>query len=187
MFKRWVYLSPYSGRRSQKKSDKMPRPRLSPVPLTQARTKKREFFFQQLYEQFIQCKSISPLASAGSFNCAIHHFLTLCWNQMTCGGWHELLMCDTEGTLSAPCTYKQIFKAYKRSGKAYWLWVLRWRHFLFFKSELSNATHVYLPGVGEAGPACLPAQPLAIKKCQSVPNAVCDDTIPPCKTVLMSQ
>lgn len=40
MFKRWVYLSPYSGRRSQKKSDKIPRPRLSPVPLTQARTKK---------------------------------------------------------------------------------------------------------------------------------------------------
>lgn len=130
MYKHRVYLGPHSGRRSQKKSNKMPslEPRLSPVPLTQARTKKGVLLPAVVRTVHLVWKHF-PLASAGSSNCAIHHFLTLCWNQMTRGGWHELLMRDTEGTLSVPCTYKQIFKAYKRSGKDYWLWILRWRHF----------------------------------------------------------
>lgn len=130
MYKHWVYLSPYSAHRSQIKSNKMPSLELglSPVRLTQACTKKGVLLPTVVRTVHPVWKHF-PLASAGSSNCAIHHFLTLSWNQMTWGGWHELLKCDTEGTLSAPCTYKQIFKAYKRSGKDYWLWILCWRHF----------------------------------------------------------
>lgn len=116
MYKHWICPSPYAGRRSQKKKpNKIPslEPRLSPVPLTQVRTKKGVLLPTVVRTVHPVWKHF-PLASAGSSNCAIHHFLTLCWNQMTCGGWHELLKCDTERTLSAPCPYKQIFKTYKQ-------------------------------------------------------------------------